>query len=106
MDIYALYTFAIDIATKMGALVYHQASLACLFGAIGKSGSEKTGTYNEIIIATHNTIGNLKWNLFVKSRRLASIEKLHKNRCSIVGYVGSRRLTTVNRQQYRIKNLI
>jgi hypothetical protein len=55
MDIYALYTFAIDIATKMGALVYHQTSLACLFGAIGKSRAEKTGTYNEIIIATHNS---------------------------------------------------
>ena len=41
---------AIDIAPKVGALVYHKASLATPMGKIGKGGSKKTGTDYEIII--------------------------------------------------------
>lgn len=46
VDVNLLYTLTIDIPSELWTFVYHKASLACLFGAIGECGAEKSRAYN------------------------------------------------------------
>ena len=56
MHIDAFHALAIDIASQVGALVYHQTTLAGLPGTIGESGSEKARTYYQIVVFFHISV--------------------------------------------------
>ena len=49
----ALHSFGVDIARDMVALIDDQTLFACLFGLVGKHGTEQTGTNDEIIVLFH-----------------------------------------------------
>ncbi len=49
----ALHSFGVDIARDMVALIDDQTLFACLFGLVGKHGTEQTGTNDKIIILFH-----------------------------------------------------
>ena len=53
MDIDTLNLFAIDIASQMGTLVYHEAAFPSAFGKIGEGSSKKAGADDEIIEMVH-----------------------------------------------------
>lgn len=50
MHMNAFYILTIDIATKLWPLVDDEASLALLFGKIGKGRTEKAGANNQIVV--------------------------------------------------------
>jgi hypothetical protein len=50
MHIYSLNLLAIDIASCMGALVNHEASLPLLLGKMGECGAEESGAYYQIVV--------------------------------------------------------
>ena len=49
----ALHILGVDIARDMVALINDQTLFACLFGLVGKHGTEQTGTNDEIIVLFH-----------------------------------------------------
>ena len=53
MYVDALYVFAIDIATEMWSLIYHQTSFSLFMSQMGECGSEESGANYEIIIFLH-----------------------------------------------------
>ena len=49
----ALHILGVDVARDMIALIDDQTLFACLFGLVGKHGTEQTGTNDKIIILFH-----------------------------------------------------
>lgn len=56
VDVNMLYALTIDIPSELWTFVYHKASLACLSGAIGECGAEKSRAYNQIVISVFHEI--------------------------------------------------
>jgi hypothetical protein len=57
VDMDPLHLLAIEVATHLRAFVDDQASFTGLVGAVGKGGSEKTGTNNQIVVVFHDMMG-------------------------------------------------
>ena len=55
MYVDALYVFAIDIATEMWSLIYHQTSFTLLMSQMGECGTEESGANYKIIIFLHTS---------------------------------------------------